>query len=90
MSVLNGQMERLADAMEYDISSGNWDSGTLMACATVQIKRLKETNERLSNQNFDLRTENEKLRYAKELLDALREFGVDNWNGYSDAIQSLR
>ena len=55
-----------------------------------KIKELEVENERLSNQNFDLRTENEKLRYAKELLDALREFGVDNWNGYSDAIQSLR
>ena len=69
MSVLNGQMERLADAMEYDISSGNWDSGTLMACATVQIKRLKEINERLSNQNFDLRTEKTKL---KERLYTIR------------------
>ena len=55
-----------------------------------KIEELEVENERLSNQNFDLRTENEKLRYAKELLDALREFGVDNWNGYSDAIQSLR
>ena len=26
---------------------------------------------------------------AQEFLNALREFGVDNWNGYSDAIQSL-
>jgi len=55
-----------------------------------KIKELEVENERLSNQNFDLRTENQKLRYAKELLDALREFGVDNWGGYSDAIQSLR
>ena len=26
---------------------------------------------------------------AQEFLNALREFGVDNWNGYSDAVQLL-
>ena len=26
---------------------------------------------------------------AQEFLNALREFGVDNWSGYSDAVESL-
>ena len=41
MSALEIHMNNLAKAMDYDISSGAWDAATLMACAAVQLNRLK-------------------------------------------------
>ena len=33
--------------------------------------------------------EYQRLHDDSRLLDALREFGVDNWEGYSDAMSSI-
>jgi len=38
----------------------------------------------ISKRDFD------KLNRDSQFLEALRAFGVDNWDGYSDAARSLR
>lgn len=36
------------------------------------------------------RSEYERLLKNSEVLDALESMGVDNWEGYGDAMRSLR
>ena len=43
----------------------------------------------LDLENHRLRTENEKLKEELKLLYALQSAGVDNWEGYEIALESL-
>ncbi|MFJ2780249.1 hypothetical protein [Kitasatospora sp. NPDC087315] len=40
-------------------------------------------------ENARLRAENERLQAAAATLSALHAYGVDNWDGYSDALRAL-
>jgi len=56
MNILETRMQRLADVMEYGEDIANWDAGTLIACATVHIKRLNERIAELENEWLPIRT----------------------------------
>ena len=52
-------------------------------------KELRETLDKYEDKVCISQEKYISLLDAQEFLNALREFGVDNWDGYSDAIQSL-
>jgi len=57
------------------------------------LKENRELHEKLDGYDDRISiTHDEYLGFldAQEFLNVLREFGVDNWNGYSDALESLK
>jgi len=55
------------------------------ACAEFPVSAFSAHPEEI----LELLDEIERLQKRVDLLDALEACGVDNWNGYSDAMQSL-
>jgi len=56
----------------------------------AEIDRLTLEIEELIEENDELQLDNDELREDSQTLKALEAAGVDNWEGYEDAMENVR
>ena len=87
MSALNGFLQNHANGCDFYESGftdyctcGRFEARQEYKMLLVRIAELTVENERLSNQNFDLHTEKERLKdveYQRGFNEALKEYGKE-------------
>lgn len=70
------------------IYSSVMESKYRSAVKTVQM--MRNELDAVEKWIAELEAENKRLKEREELLDALEAAGVDNWEGYSYAIEELK
>lgn len=53
-------------------------------------RSLRKANLSFAPNQINLRAENKRLEKKLQMLDALEAAGVDNWEGYDEALEILR
>jgi len=81
------ELERLHESEINDLASRLSEKNKKLSTAEEDLLEVSLLVERLRN---PISMENNKIQEDIRLLDALRAAGVDNWDGWDDAIDIMR
>lgn len=75
-------------ALKSKVNQGNLNDSTVHLEGTVSPSAVKERD--MEETITITKKEYDQLLKDSRFLNALEEYGVDNWDGYGDAFRSLK